>query len=146
MPKKACKLRVRRLRKNLSAGAQGFISRHIEHHIADLGMPPRQAVRAAYEEAAEAGYQVPSPPGVNRKGKSPRRKRRGRNPVIGERVLGALTYEGGQGKKKNSKWMHRFKTPLRILGNRDGSVTLRSKGGESIWDYFDVPSGRGGVQ
>lgn len=149
MPKKVCKLRVRRLGRNPSEAAQEFVSKHIEHHISDLGMPPRQAIRAAYEEAAEAGFKVP-PPGANRR-KNPRRRRvrstslRFRNPVIGKKLLGALTYEGGQGKKRGSRWIHHFKSPLRILGNRDGSVTLRSKDGKSIWDYFDVPRRRGGI-
>jgi len=45
--------------KSEKAGAE-FIRRHVRHHILDLGMSARQAVRAAYDEARAKGYQVPA--------------------------------------------------------------------------------------
>ncbi len=46
-------------RRRLTPKASAFISRHISKHRRVYGMPPAQAVRVAYEEAAGKGYRVP---------------------------------------------------------------------------------------
>lgn len=65
-------------------------------------------------------------------------------PVIGAQVLG-IRYRGGQGKQKGSRWEHKFKEAIEVLGGPKGTVVLRSKKGTRLWDYFDVTPGRGGI-
>ena len=65
-----------------------------------------------------------------------------RNPVIGRRLLG-IRYEGGEGKTAGSQWQHDFESPVEVIGGPGGSVILRSRTGERLWDYFDVEKGKG---
>jgi hypothetical protein len=41
-----------------SKKARRFLKRHIERHIRDYGMTPKQAVAAAYAEARHKGYKL----------------------------------------------------------------------------------------
>ena len=43
-----------------SKEAREFISKEIEHHVEDKGMPQDQAVAAAHSEARRKGLKVPS--------------------------------------------------------------------------------------
>lgn len=165
---KRCDLRVNPRGRSASAKAKAFIARHVEHHIRDLGMEPTAAVASAYEEARRAGYSVPrANPSVTRATRKKRRaRRRAReranvlslssrhrrkrtrrarrsltNPVIGDSAL-ALTYHGGQGKRKGKMrgpWRHQFEADdVQVRGRKDGSLVLRSKSGKRLWDFFEV--------
>lgn len=76
-----------------------------------------------------------------RKATRPRPRRNPKGVVIGDSAID-LRYEGGQGKRKGEMrgpWRHKFESDdVQVIGNRDGSVELRSKSGERLWDYFEV--------
>lgn len=79
-------------------------------------------------------------PAKKKRRAAPRKKKSSRrNPgggvLIGDDAL-SLTYRGGRGKKKKSRWIHKFETPVEVLGLRDGSIKLRSKQGLALWDFF----------
>lgn len=68
---------------------------------------------------------------------APRSKNPGRC-LIGERAY-ELTYEGGDGKPKKSRWVHKFETHVRVFGLPDGTVLLEAVDpGLSLWENYDV--------
>lgn len=71
----------------------------------------------------------------------PRARRNAGGVVIGDSALD-LRYEGGKGKrtgKMRGPWKHVFKNDdVEVRGKKDGSVELRSKSGERLWDFFEV--------
>lgn len=137
-----CALTVNPRGRTLSERAQDFVSRHIRHHIVDLGMEPRRAIRTAYEEAHEKGFKVPPPP-------NPRRRRNQEFPTIGETVL-QTDYLGGSGKRRDAAFYHQFEEASRVQaipltggtvelpdGSRlkvaPGSVLQQSAEGVPLW-------------
>lgn len=57
--------------------------------------------------------------------------------VIGDMAV-ELRYTGGQGKRGfDGIWVHKFDSPVVVIGNADGSVTLKSKKGLRLWDYYE---------
>lgn len=63
-------------------------------------------------------------------------------PVIGE-LVEEITYRGGHGKRGSSRWVHSMDTAVQLVGQKDGTVLLRSKTGLPLWDWFDANSGNG---
>lgn len=69
--------------------------------------------------------------------------KRRRNPrravVIGE-FAESITYQGGLGKGKRSRWRHPFQrdSHAQVLGLPDGSIKIVSKAGKRLWDFFEV--------
>jgi len=80
---------------------------------------------------------VANPAGGRARKKTTRRARANpRRPIIGDEAL-SLTYRGGDGKRKSKRpWIHKFESPVQIIGNKDGSITLRSVDGLRLWDMF----------
>ncbi len=74
----------------------------------------------------------------------PKRRRRNNQGriLIGE-FAEKLSYQGGRGKPKNSRWVHDFisdqnESPVRVYGMPDGTITLEPvKKGVRLWDWFD---------
>lgn len=77
------------------------------------------------------------------KASKPRRRARAnpRGSVIGDSAL-ELRYQGGQGKRRGKMrgpWKHVFENKdVEIRGKNDGSIELRSKSGDRLWDFFEV--------
>lgn len=138
------------LERKYSPAARAYIARIIRREI-KAGVPFNQAVAMAHSEARRRGYKVPPRPNPSiweelvstprRKTKKTKKQRMStrsnprRGVVIGDRAI-SLSYNGGKGKKKNSRWVHRFETPVEVLGMKDGSIKLRSKDGIKLWDWF----------
>lgn len=138
----ACGLQCNPRGHTLVERARAFIARHIVHHIEDLGMEPRQAEAAAYDEARKKGYPVPRARNVLRSS----RRRNAPLPTIAEDSE-AVTYRGGSG--KTGSYIHEFETggvqAIPVVGGEvelpdgtvlevePGSVLQRSRQGHPLW-------------
>jgi hypothetical protein len=95
----------------LSAKASAFISRHVRKHIRKDRMPPRRAVRAAYEEARGKGLKVPKAP-------TPLRS-------VGL-IPGTLTrVEYRRVGKHPGRYYHNFGPRVKAYALADGSILLK---------------------
>lgn len=73
--------------------------------------------------------------------KNARARRNPRRRVIGDAAV-ALSYEGGEGKRKGKlrgPWEHEFERgDVQIIGMEDGTILLESKSGVPLWGEFEV--------
>jgi hypothetical protein len=95
----------------LSRKASRFISRHVRKHIRTDRMPPRRAVRAAYEEARGKGFKVPRAPNPPRPlGVIPGRLTRVEYLRVG---------------KHPGRYYHNFGPRVKAYALADGSILLK---------------------
>lgn len=133
--------RAGRARSRYSAAARRFVSAEIRK-LVRRGYSEARAIAAALDVARRKGLKVPA-----RKNAlgwlRPKKKKHSSSSgvVIGDSAL-ALSYEGGQGKrsgKMRGPWEHEFESDdVEIIGRKDGSLILRSRSGERLWDHFEV--------
>lgn len=74
-----------------------------------------------------------------KKNRCKRRRNPRRGVVIGEHAE-SITYQGGRGKGKRSRWRHPFErdSHAQVIGMPDGSIKIKSKAGKRLWDFFEV--------
>jgi hypothetical protein len=143
----------RRRKSSYSAAARKFVSSEIGK-LVERGYSQAEAIAASLSSARRKGYKVPAARNVATwalgfgeqsapKKKRVRSRRARANPgvVIGDTAID-LRYVGGQGKRKGQMrgpWKHQFESEdVQVIGKKDGSVLLRSKSGERLWDHFEV--------
>ena len=61
--------------------------------------------------------------------------------VIYDKVLEIYAQKGINSNYPKQKFVHKFKTPVIMLGLPDGSILLKSKLGKRIWEYRKIKGG-----